>query len=186
MICGSWVCVATWWESQSWGSVPDWFAAVGTVGALFLGLAILLMDRRRARRVDADAFSTWYVQRVASHDEWGMEYGLIVNAHNAGSKPVPVAVVESPRHEPGYTYEFLNGNESIEPIDPNVSVRRVIDYKDEPPRWEHLIVRFSDSSGHVRQRQLITNRYISQRRYLRMMKDSFVKRQVRKWKAPRE
>jgi hypothetical protein len=39
-----------------WGSVPDWFAAIGTVGALFLGLAILWRDRRKDERVEAKEF----------------------------------------------------------------------------------------------------------------------------------
>jgi hypothetical protein len=39
-----------------WGSVPDWFGAVGTVGALLLGLSILSRDKRKAERAEADEF----------------------------------------------------------------------------------------------------------------------------------
>jgi hypothetical protein len=33
-----------------WGSVPDWFAAVGTTGALLLGVHVLKADRERGDR----------------------------------------------------------------------------------------------------------------------------------------
>lgn len=42
--------------SIEWGSVPDWFGAVGTVGALLLGLVILARDKRKDQRAEADEF----------------------------------------------------------------------------------------------------------------------------------
>lgn len=45
--------VADIWESQNWASVPDWFAAIGTVGALVATLLLFASDRKRRRREQA-------------------------------------------------------------------------------------------------------------------------------------
>ncbi|QHC66840.1 hypothetical protein GSU68_09895 [Rathayibacter sp. VKM Ac-2759] len=82
---------STWWDGQAWGTVPDWFAAVGTVSAFFLGLGILANDRVKATRKHADEFATW--------PEWEKREGgpdanvLSVRAYNAGTAPVPKADV---------------------------------------------------------------------------------------------
>lgn len=86
-----------WWTSVArffgydewvWGSAADWFAAVGTVGALVLGLILLRGEQVRRDRVDADFFVTSAVisQRESSLD--GFEYTLHVRVKNHGPNSV--------------------------------------------------------------------------------------------------
>lgn len=76
-----------------WGSVPAWFAAVGTVGALFVGLILLrneMRDRRRtAEFVDqkpANEIFAWIKPRT---DAGGWQTFV----HNRSDEPVYDAVV---------------------------------------------------------------------------------------------
>lgn len=45
--------VADWWGTVDWGTAPDWFAAVGTVGTLAAALWQLKRERDRARAAEA-------------------------------------------------------------------------------------------------------------------------------------
>lgn len=80
-----------------WGSVPDWFAAVGTVGALLVALVLLgkeMSDRReaksRADRYPADGIFAWAAPRT---DAGGWQTFLL----NTTSEPVYDVVVRFQR-----------------------------------------------------------------------------------------
>lgn len=96
-----------WWTSVArffgydewvWGSAADWFAAIGTVGALALGLVLFRGEQLRRDRVDADLFvtSASIVQSESSRD--GVEYMLHVRVKNLGQNTVTRArvVVRNP------------------------------------------------------------------------------------------
>lgn len=79
--------------SVDWGSVPEWFAAIGTVGALFVALILLrneLADRRRAAEVadrrPADGIFAWAEPRT---DAGGWQTFV----HNRSDEPIYDAVV---------------------------------------------------------------------------------------------
>lgn len=76
-----------------WGTVPDWFAGVGTVGALIIALVLLkneMADRKRVAeshdRKPADAIFAWVQPRT---DAGGWEAYVM----NRGDGPVYDAVV---------------------------------------------------------------------------------------------
>ena len=79
--------------SVDWGSVPEWFAAIGTVGALFVALILLrneLADRRRAAEVGdhrpADGVFAWAEPRT---DAGGWQTFVL----NRSDEPIYDAVV---------------------------------------------------------------------------------------------
>lgn len=79
--------------SVDWGSVPEWFAAIGTVGALFVALVLLrneLADRRRAAEVadrrPADGIFAWAEPRT---DAGGWQTFIL----NRSDEPIYDAVV---------------------------------------------------------------------------------------------
>lgn len=79
--------------NMNWGSVPDWLAAVGTVGALFVALALLcreMKDRRHAAemadRKPADGVFAWVEPRT---DAGGWQTFVL----NRSDQPVYDAVV---------------------------------------------------------------------------------------------
>jgi len=76
-----------------WGDVPGWFAAIGTVGALFVALVLLhneRRDRERAAEVadqkPADGIFAWVAPRT---DAGGWQTFV----HNRSDEPVYDAVV---------------------------------------------------------------------------------------------
>ncbi|GBE22664.1 MAG TPA: hypothetical protein ENH00_13925 [Actinobacteria bacterium] len=79
--------------SIEWGNVPDWFAAIGTVGTLLVALLLLgneMRDRRRAAEIadqkPADGVFVWVTPRT---DAGGWQTFV----HNRSDEPVYDAVV---------------------------------------------------------------------------------------------
>ena len=58
-----------------WGSVPDWFAAIGTTGALLLGVRVLQVDRERGDREQIAKL----IVRLESHTDGSPENALSVH-----------------------------------------------------------------------------------------------------------
>lgn len=56
-----WNSVAQWfgYEAWNWSTAAEWFGAVGTVGALFLGIGIFMREERRKRRKQIESLSVW-------------------------------------------------------------------------------------------------------------------------------
>lgn len=75
------------WSWLSWAlaqpqttALAEWFAAIGTVGAFAIGIALYAKDRRDRIRVQADQVITILERVDATYDEF------IVRVHNASSQ----------------------------------------------------------------------------------------------------
>jgi hypothetical protein len=167
--------VASWWGTQNWGSVPDWFAAVGTVGALFLGLLILVRERTRTRREAADSFVTWWVVSTTQSEQLDgrvvERYVLVAHAYNAGSGPVPVAFVYSKPKIGDYVHDWFQNTPHMKEIAPQEKLQRTIPFSHEPD-LKRIFVRFTDSRGQHWTRGLWDNRYYSMRQAERKMRSN--------------
>lgn len=134
------------WAELDWGSVPDWLAAVGTVGAFAATLVILALDRRRARRAPAAGLVLWTTRRFQmrgnSEKRW-----VTVHAYNTSSGPVPVANVVSNISGDDNINEVLSADErGFKEIAPGAKVEvdiEVIHYIDD----SKLFVLFVDHRG---------------------------------------
>lgn len=158
-----------WWDNLAWGTVPDWFAAVGTVGALFLGLALLTSDQRRKTRESADAFITWHLVEVVTHDDRPTNWTLHVHGYNGGSSPIPFAIVVSPESLPNHMIEFFkDGDGGITEINPGEKVLKSVPFREEP-MLSHVFVTFTDGRGQRWYRHLTQNRYIGKRSFKLIM-----------------
>lgn len=75
---------------MDFGSVADWLAAIGTVGALFVSLNLLREDRRMRAREQATRISVWTEWRRSPdhHDTSEREYFAYIN--NASDAPIYV------------------------------------------------------------------------------------------------
>lgn len=86
----------------SWGDVPDWFAAIGTVGALSVSLYLIWNERslrinQQARRVAV--WAEW--KRTGSPDSSPRQYYAYIN--NSSDSPVFVElmnVAKTPEDDP--------------------------------------------------------------------------------------
>lgn len=76
-------------------NAADWLAAVGTVGAVLLGLFVLAREQRDRRKVQARSVNAWAVEVRPKRDrtELGVIVGMsgkcvVVEAHNSSTEPV--------------------------------------------------------------------------------------------------
>jgi len=137
---------ATQLVALDWGSVPDWLAAVGTVGAFAATLLILGLDRRRSRRAAAVSLAVWATRSFRSAAD-GDSQTVTVHAYNGASGPVPVANVVSNRNGSDYVNEILTANDrGFSELSPGgrISIEfDVVHHVDDA----HLFVFFVDSFG---------------------------------------
>jgi hypothetical protein len=115
------------WTVVELGSVADWVAAVGTVGALLATIFIVFDNERRARRSQADGISVWSTQRVSSSAPGRSLRFLDVYIYNGSSHPLPTATVYSRVPGRDYIEEILSSSAAkIEPIQPGASLLKEI------------------------------------------------------------
>jgi len=107
--CGPGYAERMAWGSIQWGTVPDWFAAVGTVGAFAATLVILSLDRRRSRRAPADGLVLW-TTRTFQTTARGDKQSITVHAYNTSAGPVPTANVVSKVDGNDYVNEVLSAD----------------------------------------------------------------------------
>jgi hypothetical protein len=160
---------ANWVASLEWGSVAEWFAAVGTVGALYFSLVLFVAERRRIRRAPADAFTTWSIRRMGGKTRPRLK-GLTLYAHNSGVTPIAVAIVSSPHGEPGQFTQMINRVEgTLMPIAPGESITRELKFGKEPPDPNRVLIHITDGGGRQWWRRLETGRYMHPWRAQRML-----------------
>ncbi len=142
-----------------WSMVAEWFAAIGTVGALLLGVAILNADRNRALRASADGLVTWTQIHHTHAVKNKAPFTVYVHAYNAGDRPIPFSMTV-PR--PGSSLGFPGVALSLEPIAPGQSVVSEIGLEENPEDMT-LWLWFRDDSSKSWIRDLKTNEYVSKR-----------------------
>ena len=134
------------WSALNWGSVPDWLAAVGTIGAFAATLVILGLDRRRSRRSLAVGLALWTTRSFRS-TPGADKQTLTVHAFNASSGPIPVANVVSNRNGSDCVNEVLTSeNAGFSELAPGAKTSveiEVMHYVDEA----YLFVFFVDHLG---------------------------------------
>ncbi|TQJ31472.1 hypothetical protein [Microbacterium sp. SLBN-146] len=104
---------------MEWGSLADWFAAIGTVGALFATLSLFVHSQRsEARRVGQELSLT--AEGLYDEDAFSLEKRIIFKmrfrVYNSGSAPIHDARILA--YEDGKTlsaHALSVGGEPIEP-----------------------------------------------------------------------
>lgn len=155
---------ASWWETINWGSVPDWFAAVGTVGALLATVAIIAREKREQRRASADSLVSWVLTTAQQGEDGQTEFGHAVHLHNVGSQPIPQVMII---RKIGASQKIEMQRLSVVGLSPGQSVSSRV--KTSPSTSEPILwLRIQDASGKPWIRDLQTNQYISRRQLRRL------------------
>jgi len=138
----------------NWGSVADWFAAVGTVGALIFGFLLFANERRQARRAAADAFVIWSVSQSRAADG---RPEIDFYFHNAGTAPVfdPALTAKPNRH--GYQV-FAHLTVDAAPLLPGQHGHARVAFSHLSEGW-NAYLSFTDGSGREWHRNMSTSRY---------------------------
>ena len=162
--------VAVYSETINFGSVADWFTGLLTAGTLFLAVWILRSDRKRARRAIADSLVTWVATTTRGGGDDDEEVIMTVFARNVGEHPIPNAYVAVPPHHRVRGVHPMKltdkGQIPVEPGD-RIETRLALD-----PATPDLpvFIRFRDSRGQTWTRDVRTNKYVSDRRWDRLLK----------------
>lgn len=167
---------------MDWGSVADWFAAVGTVAAFGLGLLILWRDRKKEERRFADQFVTWFgaTKIPTKADANGRRRATVeVHVHNTGQVTIPIAALDTiHRKLPHQLHQLGVGDEPhiVEPGDKHAKEFKFADM----PNMHEFFVFMKDGNGKVWFRQIETGRYISQAGFKRLQKNP-ESRRAKRW-----
>jgi len=172
---------ANWWNSQDWGTVPDWFAAVGTVGAFAATVAIIQSERIRRRRAQADAFVSFtslsWAPRVPLEGlslrkmnkikaEFGNLYHWEIRLwlHNTSNQPiVRTALRSDPRAGLDFhVHQTVRVGKKGLSIAPGEEVETTLAFEKEPKGLK-VYLYFVDSTGRGWVREIISGRYVSRR-----------------------
>jgi len=147
-----------------WGSVADWFAAIGTVGTLILALLLLVRDRLRERQKAADSFVTWrsreYYMRAAGSDEKDTVH--VINTYNAGDAPIAQAYAQylNPDNQRWEAFMLGGGHKGIPPLASFVNRTEQIASSQDPLMY----VVFRDRYGQRWVRDLENGNYLGPRK----------------------
>ena len=155
-----------------WGTVPDWLAAVGTVGALFFALFLFRHEVSSGRRKDADAFVSWLrTERSAqASGEWHESIRVFVS--NSGSKPIPRAGFWVRARVDGkelVKFRPLASSGDTQGVSVQDVVNRGAGFNGPIDDFDAYLF-FSDPQGRQWFRNIVTNKYVSERKGLKLRK----------------
>jgi hypothetical protein len=134
------------------GTVADWIAAVGTVGALIVALSLLWREQRDRRTAQARLVSTW-VSEVAVADS--SEHPLSVIVQNRSNEPVYAVTIF--QFDPVIHHDVGQPGELIFHVEVLPPDTRLPATDSVPTRMGHLptlTLYFTDSAGHRWKRHL--------------------------------
>lgn len=166
-----------WWQDQDWGTVPDWFAAVGTTGALLISAQVLRGEVANRRRAEANQFSIVARWMEADLPEEPHEPGegsppyIGFTGRNSGSKPILTAHVDLLLRDGSVRGVAAFGNVSTEVLAPGEDVDWG-NYFPFDPEVGELFLSFIDGNGRSWRRSLTTYDYVSDRRWRRLTRAS--------------
>jgi hypothetical protein len=163
--------------TDPWGSIAEWVAGIGTLAAVSVSLYVVLGDRRKQARSEADSLGTWSKVDNSSYtigkQSKTSKFWVETNFYNAGGRPVPYVSLSwwdgarwnremgmaSGKHSEPYTISPGEDGLVQAPVDRNV-----------PLNWENYFITFTDGSGATWFRSPENNRYLSARTMKRLAK----------------
>lgn len=101
---------STYVATMNWGSVAEWVGAVGTIGALLLGIGLFARERAILRRKSVDELVTWLTWREVPDRELGVRLETTVHISNRGSRAVHAPLLFYPDQRGGYGSEILSSD----------------------------------------------------------------------------
>lgn len=108
------------------GSVAEWVGAIGTIGALLLGIGLFTRDRAIARRANVDALITWLSWDEVADRDGGVRVETIVHVCNSGTRPIYAPLLFYPDERGGYGSEIISDDGQPAMLPPGTEMSRVI------------------------------------------------------------
>jgi hypothetical protein len=140
-----------------WGNVAEWVGAVGTIGALLLGIGLLARDRAISRRKSVDDLVTWLTWRQVPDREQGARLETMVHVCNRGSSAVYAPLLFYPDARGGYGSEILSADGQPTMLAPGAEVEHVM--QGSPRNTVARYVLLTSHEGRVWIRRVDEHRY---------------------------
>ena len=106
--------------------MAEWVAAIGTVGALLLGIGLFACERAISRRKSVDDLVTWLSWRLVTDREQGVRLETTVHICNRGSRAVYAPLLFYPDARGGYGSEIVSAGGQPAMLAPGVETQHVV------------------------------------------------------------
>lgn len=146
-------------SSMDWGSVAEWVAAIGAVGALLLGIGLFARERAITRRKSVDDLITWLSWREVPDREQGVRFETTVHLCNSGSRAVYAPLLFYPDVRGGYGSEIISEDGRPAMLAPGAEVRHVV--QGSPRNTIARYVLMTSDEGRVWIRKVDEHRYVN-------------------------
>ncbi|WP_396655555.1 hypothetical protein [Microbacterium sp.] len=144
---------------MDWGSVAEWVAAIGTVGALLLGIGLFARERSIGRRKSVDDLITWLSWRDVPDREQGVRLETTVHVCNRGSRAVYAPLLFYPDARGGYGSEIISANGRPAMLAPGTETQHVV--QGVPRNAIARYVMMTSDEGRVWIRKVDEHRYVN-------------------------
>lgn len=141
------------------GNVAEWVGAVGTVGALLLGIGLLAHERAISRRKSVDDLVTWLTWRQVPDREHGVRLETTVHVSNRGSGAVYAPLLFYPDARGGYGSEILSSDGQPTMLAPGAEVEHIMQGSPRNTVARHVLL--TSHEGRVWIRKVDEHRYAS-------------------------
>lgn len=142
---------------MDWGSVADWVAAIGTVGALLLGIGLFARERAISRRKSVDDLVTWLSWREVPDRDKGARLETTVHVCNRGARAVYAPLLFYPDARGGYGSEIISTDGRPAMLAPGAEVQHVV--QGSPRNTIARYVLMTSDEGRVWIRKVDEHRY---------------------------
>lgn len=134
------------YEEWQWGTAADWVGAIGTAGALLLGLLLLAREITTNRRKDADNLVAWSNMGTVTAGE-RERWGRLVHATNTGTRPIGAPAVTYKNKLGRYQTKFLTPSGDPDMIHPGETVMTAL--SENIARASPIYLAIRDPSGRL-------------------------------------
>lgn len=143
---------------MEWGSVAEWVGAIGTAGALLLGLGLLARERTATRRQPIDDLVTWLTWRDIPDRVEGVRRQTSVHILNSSTRAMHAPLLFYPGSRGGYGSEILSKTGEPAMLPPGSRTEHII--QGQPRRLDVRYVRIAGSDGRTWIRRVDEHRYV--------------------------
>ena len=161
--------------TDPWGSVAEWVAGIGTFAAVSVSLYVVLGDRLKQKRSEADSFSTWsrvgHTTYSKGNEPQVSRWWIETNFYNAGGRPVPYISLSWWNGESWK--RFMGTTQGMDPYIITPGAGGIVEAPmegDVPLNWNCYFITMKDSSGATWYRSPQNNQYIAPRKMKRLEK----------------
>lgn len=108
------------------GNLAEWVGAIGTAGALLLGVVLFARERALSRRAPVDGVNIWLSWREVAGSDEGIRLETTVHVRNSGTRPIYAPLLFYPDKRGAFGSELISDDGRPAMLPPGAEMRRVV------------------------------------------------------------